>query len=323
MSLSRLPLLLLLLLAGALLMPEAARAQVSCTATHPALNFGTIKVSTGAGASDNGSIGYNCKNAGATTVAFTLCVAIGTPGAPGTPNQPVLQGPGSSTLDFNLYADPLSGNVWDAGHPLSVPLSLAAGSTLTGTIPYYGHIPGNQISAAAGNYRSSFSQTRLGYLAGSICGAEPGYRCTSFTLNVKAKLGNACVVSAGPNLIFGSAGGVAAGTPTVSGSDTIAVTCPNKTPYNVGLLPSDGDTGGMGIMKGTGGNTDTVQYQLYQDPALSTTWGNTATRTFAGNGRHGTGNGTAQPLTVYAQTTSSTDVTPDRYADTVQINVNY
>lgn len=322
MSPSRLPLLLLLLLAGALLMPGAARAQVSCTATHPTLNFGTIKVNTSSGASDNGPIGYRCRNSGATTIAFTLCVAIGTPGA-GTPNQPVLQGPGASTLDFNLYADPLSGNVWDASHPLSVPLSIAAGSTLTGSIPYYGHIPGNQASAAAGTYRSSFSTTRLGYLAGSSCGAEPGYGFPSFTLSVKAKLGNACVVSAGPNLIFGSAGGVAAGTPAVNGSDTIAVTCPNKTPYNVGLLPSDGDTDGVGIMKGTGGGTDTVQYQLYQDPALSTAWGNTATRTSAGNGKHGTGNGTVQPLTVYAQTTSSTDVTPDRYTDTVQINVNY
>lgn len=323
MSLSRLPLLLLLLVAGTLLMPGAARAQVSCTATHPTLNFGTIKVNTGSGASDSGFIGYRCRNSGAATVAFTLCVAIGTPSAPGTPNQPALQGPSASTLDFNLYADPLSSDTWDATHPLSVPLSIAARATLTGTIPYYGHIPGNQTSAVAGTYRSSFRTTKLGYLAGSSCGAEPGYRFTNFTLNVQAKLGNACVVSAGPNLIFGSAGGVAAGAPAVTGSDNIAVTCPNKTPYNVGLLPSDGNTGGAGIMKGTGGNTDTVQYQLYQDSTLSTAWGNTATRTSAGNGEHGTGNGTAQSLTVYGQTTSSTDVTPDRYTDTVQINVNY
>ncbi|OOG53895.1 hypothetical protein B0E47_11900 [Rhodanobacter sp. B05] len=323
MTVFRLPFLLLLLLAGALLMPGTARAQVSCTATHPTLNFGTIKVSTTSGASDNGSIGYRCQNTAAATVAFTLCVAIGTPSAPGTPNQPVLLGPSASTLDFNLSADPLSSDTWDATHPLSVPLSVAARATLTGTIPYYGHIPGNQISAVAGTYRSNFRPTKLGYLAGSSCGAEPGYRFTSFTLSVQAQLGNACVVSAGPNLIFGSAGGVAAGTPTVSGSDNIAVTCPNKTPYNVGLLPSDGDTSGMGIMKGTSGGTDIVQYQLYQDPALSTAWGSTATRTVTGNGVHGTGNGNAQPLTVYAQTTSSTDVTPDRYADTVQINVNY
>lgn len=322
MSLSRLPILLLLLLAGALLMPGAAHAQVSCTATHPTLNFGTVKVNTSSGASDNGSINYNCQNSGTTTVTFKLCVAIGTPDW-GTPSQPLLRGNGANRLDFNLYADPLSANVWDASHSLSVPLSLAPGGTRTGTISYYGHIPGNQTSASAGTYLSTFSQTTLGYLVGSSCGAEPGYRFPSFNLNVKAKLGNACVVSAGSSLIFGSAGGVAAGTPTVSGSDTIAVTCPNKTPYNVGLLPSDGDTGGAGIMKGTGSGTDTVQYQLYQDPALSTVWGNTATRTFAGNGKHGTGNGNAQPLTVYAQTTSSTDVTPDRYTDTVQINVNY
>jgi Uncharacterized secreted protein len=320
---SRLLFLLLLLLAGALLMPETARAQVSCTATHPTLNFGTIKVSTGSGASDNGNIGYRCRNSGASTVAFTLCVAIGTPSAPGTPSQPVLRGPGASTLDFNLSADPLSSDTWDASHPLSVPLSIAPRTTTTGTIPYYGHIPGNQASAVAGTYRASFGTTGLGYLTGSSCGKELGYTLPSFTLNVQARLGSACVVSAGPNLIFGSAGGVAAGAPAVSGSDNIAVTCPNKTPYNVGLLPSDGNVGGVGSMKGTSGNTDTVQYQLYQDPALSTTWGNTATRTLPGNGVHGIGNGTAQSLTVHARTTSSINVTPDRYTDIVQIDVNY
>ena len=322
MKSSRLSLLLLLLLAGILLVPRAAHAQVSCTATHPTLNFGTVKVSTGSGASDNGSINYRCQNTGAVAISFKLCVAIGTPGA-GTPSRPVLQGPGASTLDFNVYADPLAGNVWDAGHPLSVPLSIAPGNTLTGTIPYYGSIPGNQTSAVAGTYQSGFSRTRLGYLAGSSCGAKPGFRFPSFTLNVKAKLGNACVVSAGSNLNFGGAGGVAAGTPAVTGSDTIAVTCPNRTPYNVGLLPSDGDTGGAGIMKGAGGGADTVQYQLYQGAALSTPWGNTATRTSAGNGVHGIGNGLAQSLTVYARTTSTTDVTPGTYTDTVQINVNY
>lgn len=323
MTTSRLPLLLLLLLTGVLLMPGTARAQVSCTATHPTLNFGTVKVSTGSGASDNGSIGYRCRNSGASTVTFTLCVAIGTPSAPGTPSRPVLLGPGASTLDFGLYADPLSSTTWDAGHPLSVPLSIAPGTTTTGIIPYYGHIPGNQASAVAGTYRASFGTTGLGYLTGSSCGKESGYTLPSFTLNAQAKLGNACVVSAGPNLIFGSAGGVAAGAPAVTGSDNIAVTCPNRTPYNVGLLPSDGDAGGAGSMKGTGSNTDTVRYQLYQDPTLSTTWGNTATRTSTGNGVHGTGNGRAQSLTVHAQTASSTDVTPDTYTDIVQIDVNY
>lgn len=301
-------------------MPGAVCAQTSCTATHPTLNFGTIKVSTGSGASDSGSITYSCRNSGAATVAFILCVAIGTP-APGSPSRPLLQGPRASTLDFNLYADPLSGNVWDGGHPLSVPLSIAPGSTLTGTISYYGRIPGDQASAVAGTYQSSFGRTKLGYLAGSSCSAKPGFRFPSFTLKVKAKLGNACTVSAGPSLNFGSAGGVAAGTLAIKGSDIIAVTCPNKTPYNVGLLPSNGDAGGIGVMKGAG--TDTVQYQLYQDAAFSRVWGNTATRTSAGNGRHGIGNGTAQSLTVYAQTISSTDVTPDRYMDIVQINVNY
>jgi len=66
-----------------------------------------------------------------------------------------------------------------------------------------------------------------------------------------------------------------------------------------------------------------VTYQLYSNSGLSTVWGNTATATSTGNGVAGTGTGSAQTLTVYAKVTSSTDVQPDNYSDTVQVNVNY
>jgi spore coat protein U-like protein len=66
-----------------------------------------------------------------------------------------------------------------------------------------------------------------------------------------------------------------------------------------------------------------VPYQLTSTAgAGGTIWGNTATSTAVGNGVAGTGTGAAQSLTVYA-TAASANFTPDSYADTVTVNVNY
>ena len=71
------------------------------------------------------------------------------------------------------------------------------------------------------------------------------------------------------------------------------------------------------------GNTDSVPYQLRSAPGMTgTIWGNTATSSSVGNGVSGGGNGTAQSITVYA-TTPSANFTPDSYADTVTVTVNY
>jgi len=69
-------------------------------------------------------------------------------------------------------------------------------------------------------------------------------------------------------------------------------------------------------------NTDKVPYQLNRTSATGPVWGNTATDTAPGNGVAATGTGLAQTYTVYA-TAPSANFTPDDYADTVTVNVNY
>ncbi|EHM50875.1 spore Coat Protein U domain protein [Yokenella regensburgei ATCC 43003] len=69
-------------------------------------------------------------------------------------------------------------------------------------------------------------------------------------------------------------------------------------------------------------NTDKIPYQLNQTSATGPVWGNTATTSAVGNGVAGTGTGLAQTITVYA-TVANADFTPDSYADTVTVNVNY
>jgi spore coat protein U-like protein len=148
------------------------------------------------------------------------------------------------------------------------------------------------------------------------------------TFQVLMVIQKACAVTAGAtsNINLGTVATTAVNT---TGSNTISVTCSKTTPYYIGLAPSaanGGTTTGSGSMSTADalpGNTDTVPYQLTSTPGPSgTVWGNTATSTTVGNGVAGTGTGTAQSLTVYA-TAPSANFTPDSYADTVTVNVNF
>ncbi|HWX66535.1 MAG TPA: spore coat protein U domain-containing protein [Rhodanobacter sp.] len=148
------------------------------------------------------------------------------------------------------------------------------------------------------------------------------------TFQVLMTIQKACAVTAGAasNINLGTVNSTATNT---TGSSTISVTCSKTTPYYVGLAPSaanGGTTTGSGSMSTADalpGNTDKVPYQLSSTPGpAGTIWGNTATSTTVGNGVAGTGDGLAQSLPVYA-TAASANFTPDSYADTVTVNVNF
>ncbi len=314
----RLCLLLLLLFMGALLRPGVAHAAnvVCSTNGSPGINFGNA--STG-----QGTIGYTCTNYTTSPVSFTLCAGIGNPSYPGSTAQPVMQGPGGSTLNFNLYTNASNTNVWTTANSVTTPVTIAAGigTPVSGNMTFYGAIANGQ-TPAAGSYTAAFYNTVLGQLVGGTCQATPSSGIVSgldFTLPVQANVVSACTVSANPTLNLGT---VNPGATNVNGTNIIQVTCPTNVSYYVGLRPSNNSTTGAGIMKGTGTNTDTIAYQLHSGSATGPIWGNTATATNVGNGVAGVGNGTAQMINVYA-TATNTDITPDTYTDTVTVFVNY
>lgn len=146
------------------------------------------------------------------------------------------------------------------------------------------------------------------------------------TFTVSLTVNSTCVVNtaAGSNITLGP---VVAGATTTTQSGAFTVNCSNKTPFNVGLAPSNGNTAGLGVLTGTATPAVTIAYQLYQNAGGTTTWGNTATSSSKGNGESGTGagmaSGNAVSFTAYANATGSTDVAPDTYSDTVTINVNF
>jgi spore coat protein U domain-containing protein, fimbrial subunit CupE1/2/3/6 len=163
---------------------------------------------------------------------------------------------------------------------------------------------------------------KFAILAASVCtvtahAASPA----TATFQVLMTIQKTCSVAAGAasNINLGTVLSTATNT---SNTSNFTVTCSKTTPYFVGMLPSNTNTAGAGTMSGTGTNTDKVPYQLYSNAGLSTPWGNTATSTTVGNGVAGTGTGLPVTTSVWAQA-SSANFTPDNYADTVTINVNF
>lgn len=145
-----------------------------------------------------------------------------------------------------------------------------------------------------------------------------------FTVSLKVNATCAVTAGAASNIVLGP---VLAGTATTVVGNSFTVNCSNKTPFTVGLAPSNANTAGLGNLTGVLVPAVTIAYQLYQNAAGTTIWGNTAAVGSAGNGESGTGAGMAAAKAItfnaYANATGSTDVTPDTYSDTVTINVNF
>jgi spore coat protein U-like protein len=154
----------------------------------------------------------------------------------------------------------------------------------------------------------------LGGFAVSASGAT-----ASSSFLVKLTINKACSVSTTGALDLGNANADST-TDVTQNASNINVKCSKTTAYKIGLKPSSNSTNGVGAMAGTGTNTDTVAYALYQDAGNSTAWGNTA----GTNTKDATGNGTTQNYTVYGKVLGSAlNVTPDSYSDSVAVTVTY
>jgi len=132
--------------------------------------------------------------------------------------------------------------------------------------------------------------------------------------NVTLTLNAQCTVSNANNLTFGTVGLLSG---PVNQTSTFQVTCTNATPYTVGLNAGQYPSGAQRQMLNAS-TTQYVAYNLYQDSAYSTPWGNAS-----GVWESGTGTGAAQSFTVYGQVPAQTTPPPGTYSDTVTITVTY
>jgi spore coat protein U-like protein len=229
-------------------------------------------------------------------------------------------------LQYQIYQDsahtlPWGSNSGTLGTQYYVPVMVPANGSTTGTLTLYGEVLAGQTTALPGSYSESITNGTINVSDGgsqypSNCNGgnvSPG----NFTVTVTANVVNPCTVSANP-LNFGS---VAAGTSNVSGNTTIGVTCAMNVAYNIGLTPSNNATNGAGSMTGSVHGAS-LPYQLYQNSADTTVWGNQSSNMLtAANGLQ-PGTGSLQRYTLYA-VAPNTYFTPDTYTVTVTVSVTF
>lgn len=307
---------LLAALAASLLVPQdEAKANVVCRVDNASMNMGSSNTGTG-------SIDYSCTSWSLFRRTDDICIALGNPSWPGTPQQPILRGPNNAQLAYNVFRDPSFSALWTQAQPLVQRVSFSGfASTVTGSFQFYAAVAPGQ-SVPAGNYQASFFNSLIGFLTRSgNCSDRIGLIGSGqqFTLQINHTVSNSCNVAALGDADLGAA--PAGGGPAL-GSTTIAVRCPIGTSFNIGLRPSNGNSNGAGVLQGTGGNTDTLDYQLRQGSASGPAWGDTASSSSPGNGVSGTGNGTDQTFPVFV-TVPDTNATPGSYRDTVIVTVHF
>ena len=162
----------------------------------------------------------------------------------------------------------------------------------------------------------SFSKLGMGFLATCVLAGTANASTTTSSLAVSMTITAGCTVAAG-TIAFGTQSSLLS---NVDQTGSVAVTCSNTTPYNVGFdAGANGGSVTTRKMKGGASNTEFVNYSLFTTAARTSNWGNTVgTDTVTG-----TGNGNAQTVTIYGRVPTQTLGSPGAYADTVTVTVTY
>ena len=148
----------------------------------------------------------------------------------------------------------------------------------------------------------------------SIAGSEAGVSTATGSFNVQVAIAATCVVTSATTLDFGTQGVLSA---NIDQTSTITITCTNTTPYNIGL--DKGLNGSSVTTRQMKAGSELVNYSLFSDAGRTVNWGNTVgTDTVAA-----TGNGSAQPFTVYGRISPQTTPAPATYTDTITVTVTY
>jgi spore coat protein U-like protein len=321
--------LALLLLGCGLFWPPAAHADITCQASvrNGGINFGTVDPSQPAGTDAQAAIDYICSSTEHSAETLTLCFNIGY-GSQGAATDGNRQMAGSSApnLEFQLYGDATLSQIAGSINEPSMPQPISASflvpkrhggnpGIFQGSATVHARLFGSQASPA-GSYIANFTPALTGAFGQNVpCNQTQTDGVSTFSpFTVAAQILPACSAITATDLDFGQNTGLL--TANINQTATISVTCVNGTPYQVGLDNGLNANGNVRRMLGGG---DYVVYELYRDSARTQRWGNTLdTDTVLG-----TGNGSAQPITLYGRVPPQTMPTPGNYADTVTVSVYY
>jgi spore coat protein U-like protein len=161
--------------------------------------------------------------------------------------------------------------------------------------------------------KSALPAFALGFLILGLVPMPALAATATTTFAVTATVQATCLVAATP-MAFGIYTGVVS-----TSTSIVSVTCTNTTPYNVGLSAGLATGATVTARSMTGTASALLGYALFSDSARTVNWG----QTIGTNTVTGTGNGAAQPITVYGQVPAAQFVAPGAYADTITATVTY
>jgi spore coat protein U-like protein len=162
-------------------------------------------------------------------------------------------------------------------------------------------------------FKSALPAVALSFLTLGLAPLPAIAATTTTTFAVTATVQATCLVSA-TAMAFGTYTGAVA-----TSTSAVSVTCTNTTPYNIGLSAGLATSATVTTRSMTGPASALLGYGLFQNAGHTTNWGQTiGTDTVTG-----TGNGAAQPITVYGQVLAAQYVAPGAYADTITATVTY
>lgn len=290
--------------------PATAGANPPCPVTMSNLSFGSVALSPSA-IDISATMSITCEAGGGPDQQ--VCVSIEA-GSSGDATSRMMVNGGNS-LRFELYKDAARTQKWGSWESGYAGSGFAAVLLrgVTYNIPVYGRVFGSQ-SAPAGTYSSTFSTTP--YLTnqddkGAACPVSKNSSRSSFVSSITVL--PSCTVSA-TSMNFGTINFLNS---NVDATATVSPNCSSGTPYSISLSNGNTGTGPTTRKMVNGGNS--VTYGLYQDGSRSQPWGNTIGTNTVG----GTGNGSAQPITVYGRVPPQTTPQPATYSDTVVVTVTY
>ena len=140
-------------------------------------------------------------------------------------------------------------------------------------------------------------------------------------LTVQLTVTASCTINAA-TLDFGSTGLLAT---LIDATTTLSVTCTNTTPYSVGM--DNGANFSVTRRMRLGATANFIGYAIYTDAGRTNAWttaSSSTTCTATNSCFLGTGNGSAQSITVYGRVPAlGTGPTPGAYTDTVTMTVTY
>lgn len=168
-------------------------------------------------------------------------------------------------------------------------------------------------------YRMIGLAAPLAFLA--FCSSNAQAVTATGQFNVTITILKQCTFTVPATISLGSVGAIDLKTTTTAASQPYTVTCSKGTPYTLGFASSNDVAVGSTThqMKGTGSNTDVVQYNLFDATTSSTTPLSASSSVISD-----TGTGASQAKSIKAQVVNYTAaVTPDVYTDTVTMTITY